>query len=99
MLYTLPSEMFLNSYFIVVVFIARRQFTGSGYLEYNIVSNKNNKQINTRKYMLNVEFRTVQPSGLIFHARSAGGIYSDYITLEVVGGRLRYCIIILDKSL
>lgn len=86
----MPLEMVLNSYLVVVVFfVASRQFSGSGYLEYNIVSNNNNENINTEKYTLIIVFSTVQPSGLLFHTRSSGGSYSDYITVEVVGGRLR----------
>ena len=46
--------------------------------------------INSDKDELHIEFKTVQPTGLLFHARSSGGEYGDYITVELVGGRLRY---------
>ena len=69
------------------LFSASRHFTGEGYLEYKIP--QRDTLINSDKDELRIEFSTVQPSGLLFHARSSGGQYADYITLEVVGGRLR----------
>ena len=72
------------------LFSASRHFTGLGYMEYKITSV--DKLINSEKDELRIEFRTVQPSGLLFHARSSGGQYADYVTLEVVGGRLRYVV-------
>ena len=67
-----------------------RHFTGSGYLVYDINTNPKNKPINSDVDELSVEFKTVQPSGLLFHAGSTGNKYADYVTLEIVGGRIRY---------
>ena len=67
-----------------------RQFTGKGYVEYSIIKNAKNKAISSDVDELSVEFRTVQPSGLLFYGKSAGGEYADYVTLELIGGRIRY---------
>ena len=49
--------------------------------------------INSDKDELRIEFRTVQPSGLLFYARNSGGQLADYVALELVGGRLRYVLL------
>lgn len=77
-------------YFVAIALSASRHFTGEGYLEYKIP--QRDTLINSDKDELRIEFSTVQPSGLLFHARSSGGQYADYITLEVVGGRLRFSV-------
>ena len=66
-----------------------RQFTGNGYVEYNIISVEKHKAIYSDEDELKLTFRTVQPSGLLFQSTSSGGDWADYITLELVGGRLR----------
>ena len=69
---------------------ASRQFTGEGYMEYRTTSGN---IINSDKDELRIEFRTVQPSGLLFYARNSGGQFADYVALELVGGRLRYVLL------
>ena len=64
--------------------LVSRQFTGSGFVEYNVKS-----AIYSDESELKLTFRTVQPSGLLFQSTSSGGDWADYITLEIVGGRLR----------
>jgi len=68
----------------IIFSLASRQFTGSGYVEYNVKS-----AIYSDDSELKLTFRTVQPSGLLFQSTSSGGDWADYITLEIVGGRLR----------
>lgn len=65
--------------------LVSRQFTGSGYVEYDVKS-----AIYSDESELKLTFRTLQPSGLLFQSTSSGGDWADYITLEIVGGRLRY---------
>ena len=73
-------------FLIVLLFfsLVSRQFTGSGYVAYDVKS-----AIYSDDSELKLTFRTVQPSGLLFQSTSSGGDWADYITLEIVGGRLR----------
>ena len=73
---------------------ASRQFTGEGYMEYRIRPGQ--PVINSDKDELRIDFSTVQPSGLLFYARSQGGDFADYVALELVGGRLRYVLLTVD---
>ena len=67
-----------------------RQFTGEGYLEYNIQSISEHPAINSDADTLKLEFKSVQPSGLLFYARGSGGDQADYVVVELVGGRMRF---------
>ena len=67
-----------------------REFPGNGYLKYDIAGNNANKVINSNEDVLRVKFKTVQPSGLLFHTQNSGGELGDYYTLELCGGRLWY---------
>ena len=69
---------------------ASRQFIGEGYMEYRTTSGN---IISSDKDEFRIEFRTVQPSGLLFYARNSGGQFADYVVLELVGGRLRYALL------
>ena len=66
---------------------------------YDIISLKKNKAINSDVDELSLQFRTVQPSGLLFHARGSGGDFADYVTLEIVGARLRFVHVFDDEML
>ena len=68
-----------------------REFPGNGYLKYDIVGKAANKQINSDEDELRVQFKTVQPTGLLFHTQTSGGELGDYLTLELCGGRIWYC--------
>ena len=68
-----------------------REFSGNGYLKYDIVGNQANKPINSNEDVLRVKFKTVQPTGLLFHTQNSGGELGDHYTLELCGGRLWYC--------
>ncbi|KAJ7381586.1 hypothetical protein OS493_040274, partial [Desmophyllum pertusum] len=63
-----------------------REFSGSGYLKYDIISK--NPVINSDEDTLKFSFRTFQPTGMFFHTQNSGNELGDYITLELVGGRL-----------
>ena len=67
-----------------------REFSGSGYLKYDIISK--NPVINSDKDTLKLSFITVQPTGMFINTQNSGKELGDYITLELVGGRLRYAV-------
>ena len=68
-----------------------REFNGNGYLKYDIIGKPANKPINSNVDELCATFRTIQPDGLIFHTQNSGRELGDHLTLELSGGRLRYC--------
>ena len=68
-----------------------REFPGNGYLKYDIEGKAANKPINSSKDELRVRFKTIQPTGLLFHTQNSGGELGDYLTLELCGGRIWYC--------
>ena len=59
-------------------------------MEYKIQSNADHPAINSDADTLKLEFKTVQPSGLFFYARSSGNDQADYVVVELVGGRIRF---------
>lgn len=63
-----------------------REFPGNAYLKY--VANE--KPINSEEDILTLQFKTVEPSGLLFHTQMGGGSSGDYVTVELYGGSLRY---------
>ena len=65
-----------------------RDFPGNGYLKYDIVGKPANKPINSNVDELRVKFKSIQPSGLLFHTQNSGGEFGDYLTLELCGGRI-----------
>ena len=42
---------------------------------------------------LSLQFKTIEPTGLLFHTQNSGDKLGDHVTLELVGGRLRYVLI------
>ena len=74
----------------LLLILVSRQFTGEGYVEYDIQSDPKHAAINSNEDALKLEFKSVQPSGLLFYARSSGDQQADYIVVELVGGRMRF---------
>ena len=81
-----------NSFFRVFVLSVSREFPGDGYLKYDILKPKN-EAINSDVDTLSLQFRTIQPTGLLFHTQNSGDQLGDHVTLELVSGRLRYVLI------
>ena len=54
-----------------------REFSGSGYLEYKILADADIEQINSNEDELRLKFKTVQPTGLLFHTQNSGGELGD----------------------
>ena len=67
--------------------LSEAYFNGQAYIARKISSAGD--QINVDENVISFDFRTIQPMGLIFHGSSSGGTVSDYITIELVGGKLR----------
>ena len=86
-----PNKLIAFNVYYFVVLSVSRDFSGNGYLKYDILGNNDNKPINSDVDTLSLTFRTLQPTGLLFHSQNSGGDQGDYITLGVIGGRLRYC--------
>lgn len=57
-------------------------FDGSSYITYRLSTTKR-----TRQDRILLLFRTIKPSGLLLHA---GGKKGNFMTLELIGGKLRY---------
>ena len=60
-------------------------FDGSSFVTYTL--NSPLKSVNDEIYLL---FRSIKPSGLLLHAAGSAG---DFVTLELLRGKLRYVFI------
>ncbi|PFX33213.1 EGF and laminin G domain-containing protein-like [Stylophora pistillata] len=74
--------------FIVFTLSLEREFPGSAYLKYAA----NDPTINSDEDKLTLQFKTVEPSGLLFHTQMGGGQSGDFVTVELFGGSLRYAV-------
>ncbi|XP_032218283.2 EGF and laminin G domain-containing protein [Nematostella vectensis] len=65
-------------------------FDGNAYAEYLL--HDQDEKIDSPKNTIELQFRTIQPNGLLLHGSSSGEEYGDYFTIELIGGKLRFAI-------